>query len=556
MKNGPKQYRWRYHCVYIFLACLGLALLVRLFTLNIIDRSFLLSKSQASVVRDVPIAASRGIIYDRNHVPLAISARVDSVWFNPFLWQATSEQIHAVATILSMSDAQLTRVINNNQHKHFVYLQRRISPHIADQIKALKIKGVFIEPAYKRFYPDAEVDAHVLGFTNIDDKGQEGLELAYNHWLTGIQGMKRILRDRLGQIIANERVLKHPKDGHDLILSIDQRLQFFAYMALAHTVTKYHAKSGSVVILDPKTGEILAMANQPAFNPNSPGNDSDGRHRNRAVTDMFEPGSTMKPFTVAMALESGKYTPDSKIDTNPGWLHVGGYTVRDDSYNGVVDLTKLLQKSSNIAAAKIMLSLNPHAYWTFMHNIGFGQRTASGFPGESPGNFQDRRVWHPSVVASRAYGYGVAVTALQLAAGYAVLANHGVKLPVSFLKQSKAPQGKQVITPKVADRVVEMLESVLKPGGTGTRARVKGYTVAGKTGTAYVADAGGYDNHNVVSSFVGMAPAANPQLVVAVVINQPQGKHFGALVAAPAFSRIMAGALRILNIAPINTIAS
>jgi cell division protein FtsI (penicillin-binding protein 3) len=552
MKNGPKQYRWRYICVYVFLTCLVLALIVRLFTLNVIDRSFLLSKSQARVVRDVPIAASRGIIYDRNHVPLAISARVDSVWFNPFLWHATPDEVHAVASLLSIRDAELARTIETSKHKHFVYLKRRISPHIADQIKALKIKGIFIEPAYKRFYPDAEVDAHVLGFTNINDQGQEGLELAYNHWLTGIPGIKRILRDRLGQTIANEGVIKHPKDGRDIILSIDQRLQFFAYMALARAVTKYHAKSGSVVILNPKTGEILAMANQPAFNPNNPGDDSDGRHRNRALTDMFEPGSTMKPFTVAMALESGQYTPESKIDTNPGWLHVGGYTVRDDSYNGIVDLTKLLQKSSNIAAAKIMLTLDPHAYWSFMHNIGFGQRTASGFPGESPGNFQDRGVWHPSVVASRAYGYGVAVTALQLAAGYAVLANHGMKLPVSFLKQAKVSQGKQVITPKVADQVVTMLESVLKPGGTGTRARVKGYTVAGKTGTAYIADAGGYDNHNVVSSFVGMAPAADPQLVVAVVVNQPQGKHFGALVAAPAFSRIMGGALRILNIAPIN----
>ena len=553
MYSKPKNFQWRVFFIYGFLGLLLIALLVRLVQLNIVERNFLLSKSDARIIRKVPIAAGRGIIYDRNGVPLAISAMVKSIWVNPKIFHPTIQQLSLISAKLNIAVSKLESLLARNNKKHFLYLKRRINPNTAQTLLDLKIPGLYTEKAYKRFYPNAEVDAQVLGLTNIDDHGQTGLELAFNQWLAGSVGLKRVIRDRLGQTISNLGVIKQPKDGKDLILSIDQRIQFLAYMTLMHTIHKFNAESGSVVVMDPKTGEILAMVNAPSFNPNAlPKNI--GQYRNRAVTDMYEPGSVMKPFTVAMALKSGQYTADSTINTNPGWLHVGGYTVRDDTYNGIVNLTQLLQKSSNIAAAKIMLSLDPTQYWQFLHAIGFGQKTASGFPGESDGSMRDRRVWRPSVIASMAYGYGVSVTALQLAAGYSVLADHGIKMPVTFVKQAKLPKGQQVIDPAIADEVITMLKSVLGKGGTGTRARVKGYQVAGKTGTAYVADNHGYDKHNFNASFVGVAPADNPQLVVAVVVHKPQGQHFGALVAAPAFAKIMGGALRILNIAPVGSL--
>jgi len=553
MRQQKKQSQWRYYFVYAFLILLCGALVVRLVQLNLVQRSFLLSKSDARIIRKVPIPASRGIIYDRNGVPLAITASVKSIWINPQIFAPSITQLSQLASLLKMDVATIESLSNAKSHKHFVYLKRRIDPKVSKTIMALKIPGVFDEKAYKRFYPNAEVDAQVVGLTNVDDKGQSGLELAFNHWLAGQDGMKKVMRDRLGQTISDLGLIKAPQDGKDLTLSIDQRIQFLAYMAVMHAVQKYHAQSGSAVVMDPKTGEILAMVNAPSFNSNAPGKDM-GQFRNRAVTDMYEPGSVMKPFTVAMGLQSGLYTPDSTINTNPGWLHVGGYTVRDDTYNGIVNLTQLLQKSSNIAAAKIMLSLNPTEYWQFLHNIGFGHPTASGFPGEVGGSMRDRRIWRPSVVASMAYGYGISVTPLQLAAGYAVLANHGIKMPVTFVKQTQLSKGKQVVDAKVADEVVQMLKSVVARGGTGTRAEVKGYQVAGKTGTTYLADAGGYDKKNFNGSFVGIAPADNPQLVVAVAIHKPQGQHFGAIVAAPAFAKIMAGALNILNISPVSKI--
>lgn len=549
MHQTSKSSQWRVYFVYAFLIVLLGALIVRLVQLNVVQRDFLLSKSDARIIRKVPIAASRGIIYDRNGVPLAITATVKSIWINPQIFNPSIEQLSELSKLLGISAGKIESLGDASTHKHFVYLKRRISPHVAKQIIDLKIPGLFAEKAYKRFYPNAEVDAQVLGLTNVDDKGQSGLELAFDNWLAGDAGLKRVMRDRLGQTISDLGMIKAPKDGKDLTLSIDQRIQFLAYMSLMHAIQKYHAESGSVVVMDPKTGEVLAMVNAPSFNPNAPGKDT-GQYRNRAATDMYEPGSVMKPFTVAMGLQSGLYTPDSTINTNPGWLHVGGYTVRDDSYLGIVNLTQLLQKSSNIAAAKIMLSLSPTEYWQFLHGIGFGQSTGSGFPGESGGSMKDRRIWRPSVIASMAYGYGISVTPLQLAAGFSVLANHGVKMPVTFVKQNQQGKGTQVIDAKVADEVVQMLKSVVAKGGTGTRAAVKGYVVAGKTGTTYLATNGGYDKHNFNSSFVGMAPVDDPQLVVAVAIHKPQGQHFGAIVAAPVFAKVMAGALRILNINP------
>ena len=432
-----------------------------------------------------------------------------------------------------------------------MYLKRLALPTVSEKVEKLDIPGVFIQREYKRFYPDGAVTAHVVGLTNIDDRGQEGLELSYDQWLAGSDGKKEVIKDRLGHVIANLDVLKKPVQGKNLVLSINHQIQYLAYRTLMNQVKKYNASAGSVLVMDVKTGAILADVNQPSYNPNKRPKIHDGRFRNRALTDIFEPGSTMKPFTIALALQSGRYTPNSTVNTSPGRLHVGGYTIKDDGLDyGVITLTKVLQKSSNIGAAKIMLSLDPHHYWQLLQKFGFGQRTSSGFPGESSGTMIARSDWYPSVVATLAYGYGIAVTALQLTHGYQILANGGIKEPVTFIKRQTLPVGERVISKKVANQVIQMLETVVQKGGTGWRARVKGYRVAGKTGTAYIAGPGGYDKHKFIASFVGIAPVSHPQLVVAVIIRNPKGQHFGGIVAAPVFSKIMSGALRILNISP------
>jgi cell division protein FtsI (penicillin-binding protein 3) len=544
-------FRWRFTALTVFLVLCVLVLIYRLVDLGVFERPFLLRQSQARILRTVSIPAYRGMISDRNGMPLAISTSVKTVWANPHIFKATPAQLRALSKLLKLPASFIKKRTRMRSGLEFVYVKRRISPQLAARVEKLKIKGLFFQQEYKRFYPEGAVTAHVVGFTNIDDKGQEGLELAYNNWLSGSPGKKKVLKDRLGHVIANVALLKKPKQGHPLTLSIDQRIQFLAYLTLQKTVEKFHAKSGSIVVMNPKTGEILAMVNQPSFNPNMRPKDTDGRYRNRAVTDIFEPGSTIKAFNVALALESGKYTPKTIINTSPGWMRVGGYTIRDDGLDyGKITLTQLLQKSSNIGAAKVMLSLKPQDYYDMLRRVGFGERSRSGFPGESTGTLEDRTVWRPSVVAGLAYGYGIAVTALQLAHAYCVLGDGGVKMPATFIKRVKPLAGTREMPKKIADTVVHMLESVLQRGGTGTRARVAGYRVSGKTGTAYVAGPKGYYKNRYVSSFVGLAPASDPQLVVAVVVFEPHGEHFGALVAAPAFAKVMGGSLRLLNIAP------
>lgn len=543
--------KWRFYFVLCFLGVLLLALIGRLFYLCVIDRGFLMKQSEARILRNVILPANRGLIVDRNQQPLAVSIPLDSAWANPQLFHPTADQLQQLSQLLQISAATITHREQLHQKREFMYLKRKLSPAVSNRIKALKITGVQFEREYKRFYPSAEVDAQVIGFTNINEQGQAGLELAYNAWLAGRPGLVRVVKDRLGHVIARVKVLQQAVQGKTLALSIDQRIQYLAYRSLKAAVEKYQAQAGSIVVLDPKTGEILAMANSPSFNPNNRPADTDGRYRNRAVTDMFEPGSVIKPFNVALALESGKYTPESKIDTSPGWMKVGKYIIKDDGLNhGVIDLTTLLKVSSNIGAAKVMLSLKPHDYWQLLHNVGFGQRTDSGFPGESAGRLVDREKWRPSAVVALAYGYGIDVTELQLAQAYAVLADHGIKIPVTFLKRDKLVTGTQVIPAKIADTVVKMLKTVVEPGGTGIYARVPGYQVAGKTGTAYLPGPHGYDKTKYTATFVGMAPASNPRLVIAVSLRNPHGKHFGGLVSGPVFAKVMAGALRILDIAP------
>ncbi len=550
MRHREQQYTWRFYFIVALLIAAALCIVWRLFDLNILQRSFLLKQSNARSVRNILIPAYRGIIMDRLGSPLAVSSPVDSVWINPKDFNATPAQERELAQNLGLP---LEVVIRHAQDKHhgFVYLKRQNAPFVAQAVQDLGIQGVYLQHEYKRFYPEGEVTAHVVGLTNVDDHGQEGLELAYQNWLSGKPGKREVVRDREGHIISDVALLQTPEQGHDLTLSIDHRIQYIAYSAIKQAVSEYQAKSGSIVVLDSKTGEVLAMANAPSYNPNARPEQHDERYRNSAVTDMFEPGSVIKPFNIALALQSGRYKPTSMINTNPGRMRVGHLIVKDDGLNyGVIDLTTVLQKSSNIGAAKILMSMPPKSYWDLLHNLGFGQVTDSGFPGEVPGRLVPQDKWYPTVVATLAYGYGIAATTLQLAHAYAVLANHGVAEPISLLKVNQVPAGQQIVSKVVADNVVKMLEAVVERGGTALSANIPHYRVAGKTGTAYISNGHGYDQHRYISSFVGMAPASNPDLVVAVVLREPQGQHFAGLVSAPVFEKVMSASLRILDIAP------
>ena len=549
----PRNHRtkWRFYLAATFLMLCIFGLAFRMFQLSILERGFLLKQSNARVLRQVNIPANRGMITDRNGVPLAVSTPVDSVWANPHMFVANTYQLDHLAKLLHSLPTNIEKRIDANPRLQFVYLKRGIVPQTVAKVKAFKIPGVFFQRGFRRYYPEGPVMAHVLGFTNIDDQGQEGLELAYNKWLAGSPGKKEVVKDRLGQIVADVDVIKEPDQGQNLVLSIDSRIQYLAYRELLDTVNKFHAVSGSVVVLNDKTGEILAMVNVPSYNPNQRPKIHDSRYRNRAVTDVFEPGSTMKAFSVANALDSGKYTPKSIINTSPGWIVIDGNKIQDDVDNGVINVTQVLQKSSNVGVAKITLSLPPTSLWNLLHSVGFGERTHSGFPGETSGVLLERRIWRPTDLATLSFGYGISVTALQLAHAYAIIANGGIKVPVTFLKRMHPVQGVRAIKAKTAKEMLTMLQTVLQPGGTGTRGRVPNYIVAGKTGTAYIAGHDGYYKNRYTASFVGIAPASNPQLVVAVVIHDVQGKrHFGGQVAAPAFAAIMSGALRFLNIPP------
>lgn len=543
---------WRSYLIYFFLIFAACGLIWRLIDLAVLNRLFLLKQSDARILRTEILPAHRGAMVDRNGTVLAMSTPVYSVWVNPKYFKPTAAQLQTLAHALQLSRAEIKARTNSNTRKEFIYLKRRNSPNVMQAVKAFNIPGVHFQMEYQRFYPEGEVTAHVLGITNIDDQGQEGLELAYNTWLSGIPGAEEVLKDRLGNVISRIALLKKPQEGRDLTLSIDHRIQYAAYRALKEQVEKMHAQAGSVVVLDAKTGEILAIVNQPSYNSNNIFHSNHSDFRNRAVTDSFEPGSAMKPFTIAMALESGQYTANSLVDTHPGYMNVGGYEIRDDFIDhGVINLQKILEVSSNIGAAKILLSLPPQAFWDLLRRMGFGHRTSSGFPGESPGRLIAHSVWYKSDVATLAYGYGIAVTTLQLARAYAILANHGWRVPVTLLKLDTLPTTEKVLSKKIAHEVVEMLKTVISgKKGTGHLAQVPGYTVAGKTGTAYIAGPNGYDKKKYIADFVGLAPVSHPRLVIAVMIRDPKGKHFGGEVAAPVFAKTMSAALRILDVAP------
>ncbi|BBB15071.1 penicillin-binding protein [Candidatus Rickettsiella viridis] len=544
--------RWRLGVVVLILLIIAFGLIARLIDLTIINRQFLRKQGNARTVRNLVIPAHRGMILDRHGEPLAISTPVNAVWIYPASFSPNFTQLHSLSQLLQIPAQTIREQARRAQDKEFLYLKRGLNPSLAKQIKLLKIPGVFLQDEYHRYYPEGPVMAHVVGLTNVDDKGQEGLELAYNNWLEGRSGLKKVIKDRLGRVIADVRSIRAPQPGHDLQLSIDKRIQYIAYRELNTGVEKYQADSGSVVVLDVKTGEILAMVNSPSYNPNDRITSQDGRYRNRALTDLFEPGSTIKSFSMASVLASGKFTPSSQVDTSPGWMIVAGKRIMDEHNNGVMDLTKILQISSNMGMSKLVLSLPADNLWRLLHEVGFGQLSQSGFPGERTGSLPNFRVWNPFVLATLSFGYGLSVTALQLAQAYAVLANGGIKVPVTFLKiQGQPPVGQRVIAANISREVLDMLETVLTKGGTAPLARVPGYRVTGKTGTVRIVGAQGYEKHRHNSIFIGIAPASHPRLVVAVVLHDPKGNaYYGGYTAGPIFSHVMCNALHLLNIAP------
>ena len=526
-------------------------LLGRAIDLQVLDHEFLQGKGRSQYIRSIPISAYRGKILDRNGELLAISTPVQSVWINPQLFNATLEERQSLRHFLGLTQRHFSSLTDRGSGRKFVYLKRRISPHKAARIQQMDLKGLFLDKEYKRFYPAAEVSAHLIGFTDIDDKGQEGVELAYQDWLAGVQGRKLVVRDGKRHIIEDIENIQLPEPGRDLQLSIDQRLQYLAYRELKAAYIKHKAKAATLVMLEVGTGQVLAMANQPSFNPNSRKNLKGNRFRNRAVTDVFEPGSTMKPFAVACALEQGIYSPDSIIDTSPGRLRVGRNMVRDLRNYGALDITHILQKSSNVGVSKIALSLSSDSLWECYNQLGFGHSVGVGFPGEAAGSLLEHQRWHRFEQATLSFGYGLSGSALQLARAYSVLANDGELHPIKLLKSDQGDSVRQVMSAKTAGDVRTMLEKVVSPEGTAVRASVSGFRVAGKTGTVKKALPGGYSDDQYLAVFAGMAPASNPKFVIVVVIDEPSaGDYYGGLVAAPVFSKVMNGALRLLGIPP------
>jgi cell division protein FtsI (penicillin-binding protein 3) len=528
-------------------------MLFRAVDLHVIRNDFLRNHGDSRSVREVVVDAHRGMIVDRNLEPLAISTPVITVGAEPRMILSESTDLSRLAAALEMDAVELNQMLIERRGRDFIYLKRHITPDEGEAIQALAIPGVHLRREFKRYYPAGEVTSHLIGFTNVDDVGQEGLELAYDHWLRGSPGLKRVLKDSLGRTVQDIESIQASEPGGQLILSIDRRVQYLAYRELTAAVAKYHAKGGTLVMLDAGTGEVMAMVGQPAYNPNNRSELKGELYRNRAVTDIFEPGSTIKPLTIAAALESGYYDRGSLIDTSPGYLRVSNHTIREnEAHNyGVIDLAGVISKSSNIGASKIALSLGPEKIWDMFTRFGLGDVTSSGFPGESAGLFNHYSSWSELDLATIAFGHGVAVTTLQLAQAYAIIASGGVQRPVSFLKLDEPQAGTRALSESLATQIIFMMETVTMEGGTGTRARVAGYRVAGKTGTARKSTGGGYSLNRFRSLFAGFAPLSDPRLVLAVMIDEPEGgQYYGGEVAAPVFAEVLKGALRILNIPP------
>ncbi|MDH3715696.1 MAG: penicillin-binding transpeptidase domain-containing protein [Gammaproteobacteria bacterium] len=532
-------------------ALIGCGLGARAFELQVLQHDFLLGQGQERQQRVVNVPAHRGMVLDRHGAPLAVSTPVDSVWADPRELLANKDAWPHLAKALSVARAELAARLAEASEREFVYLQRQVTPSEGARIAKLEIAGVHLQREYRRYYPSGEVLGHLLGFTDIDDRGQEGLELAFDAWLVGNPGQEHIVQDRRGQMIKRLQSVRVAQPGRDLTLSVDKRLQYLAYRELKAAVQRHGALSGSVIVLDVHSGEVLAMVNQPGFNPNDRGGFRKAALRNRAVTDVFEPGSTMKTFTVAAALEQGRVTPLTSIDTAPGRLRVGQHTVRDRHNLGVLSVSDILRKSSNVGASRLALAVTPEALWSIFSRAGFGQSSGSAFPGEASGSLAEHSRWREIEQATMGFGYGLSVTALQLVRAYAAIAAGGVLPEITFQKRTEPVEGERILSQRLAAALTQMLEGVTLEGGTGQRAAIPGYRVAGKTGTSKKSTAGGYSDDRYMALFVGFAPATAPRLAAVVVINEPGGEvYYGGQVAAPVFSKVIAGALRLLDVMP------
>jgi cell division protein FtsI (penicillin-binding protein 3) len=521
-------------------------------------KDFLQAQGKARSLREEPMLALRGMITDRHGDPLAVSTPVTTLWADPKILRTETRPLSVLAKALGLNEKEIKSRANSG--KGFVYLKRQISPMEAEKIMALDYNGVYAQREYRRFYPAGEVAAHVVGFTGLDEQGQEGIELAYNEMLQGQMGSKRVLKDLSGRVIKDVQLIKTPQSGSDVRLSLDLRIQYMAHQSLKEAIKEHDAKAGSVVVLDSQTGEVLAMANHPSYNPNNRQQLSGGQLRNRAVTDVFEPGSTVKPLAMIAALESGKYRPSTLIDTHPGSVRVAGKVFSDKNNLGVIDLATVIAKSSQVGTTKIAMDLPGNDIRNALYRMGFGQPTGSGFPGESIGVFPPTHTrWRPVEQATMAFGHGLSATPLQVARAYMVLANDGVRRKVTLLHQMPAQASsvlsdqhqETVLSAQVSRQILDMMKLVTQSGGTATRANVSAYTVAGKTGTAHKAIAGGYAADRYTSLFAGMAPATSPRFVIVVMIDEPSGKkYYGGEVAAPVFSQVMTGALRLYSVPP------
>ena len=551
-RDASASFRWRSYLLVGLLVCGATALVWRAVNLQLVDHSFLAKEGDARFSRVAQIVAHRGTITDRYGEPLAVSTPVDSVWVNPRELALATDQIPRLASALKLDRQELARRVTSNLDREFLYVARGRQPEEAERVKGLGIPGVYTSREYRRYYPAGEVAGHVLGFTNVDDAGQEGLELAFDHWLAGEDGAKRVIQDRYGRIVQNVDSIRPARPGRDLVLSIDLRIQYLAYRELKAAIRDQRARAGSIVVLDVASGEVLAMVNQPAFNPNDRDQFVASAYRNRAATDIFEPGSSMKPFFVAAGIASGKYDDRSIIDTSPGFFKVGSRPIEDERNLGAINLATVLAKSSNVGMARMALTLAPEQIWSTLTRLGFGQVTTSGYPGESAGLFTNYSQWRPLVIATMSHGYNISVTPLQLAHAYATVGAFGISRPITFLRADSTPSGQRVLDERVCRMLVGMLESVVvQEGATGKRAAIPGYRVSGKTGTAWKATAGGYNTDRFMAVFGGVAPATNPRLAAVVVIDEPSaGIHQGGQVSAPVFSEVVGGALRLLAVAP------
>ncbi len=557
MKLEGALYPWRFRVVIGLLAIMVGAICWRIIDLQVVDRDFLKGQGDARSLRHIPIPAHRGLITDRNGEPLAVSTPVTTLWANPKEMQASKDRWPQLAAALGQNPQQLVERLTAQASKEFIYLVRGLTPKQGQHVLDLKVPGVYGLEEFRRFYPAGDVTAHMVGFTDLDDHGREGVELAYDEWLAGVPGKRQVIKDRRGRLIKDIQVTKNAKAGKTLALSIDLRLQYLATRELRNAIAEQDAKAGSLVIMDVKTGEVLAMVNQPTYNPNNRRSMFPAAMRNRAIIDVFEPGSTVKPISMSAALQSGRWKPTDKVEVYPGSLQIGRYTIKDVSRSEgpILDLTGILINSSNVGMSKIAFDIGGEAIYRVMSQVGLGQYTGLGFPGERVGNLPNHREWRKAETATLSYGYGLSVTALQLVHAYAALANDGKMVPLSIIKVDKAPEAVQAIPKETAETVQGMLQQVIEAPRGVFRAQVPFYHVAGKSGTARKATVGskGYTENAYRSLFAGFGPMSDPRYAIVVVIDEPgKGGYFGGLVSAPVFSKVMSGTLRLMNVPPDN----